>query len=49
MIEEHNRKFDILFDNLAEIGGSYNGITTSYGRCVHEVGNKILLHRATAA
>ena len=49
ILDEHNKKFGILFDNLAEIGNSYNGVATSYGRCVHGVGNELLLHRATAA
>ncbi len=32
-----------------EIENSYNGVCTSYEKCDHGVGNKLLLHRATAA
>jgi hypothetical protein len=28
---------------------SYNGVCTSYAKCIHGVGNKLLLHQATAA
>ena len=44
-----NNKYGILFVNLTEIGNSYNGVCTSYGRCIHGVGNKLLLHRAMAS
>ncbi len=33
---------------MVEIGNSYNGICTSYGKCVHGIENELLLHRATA-
>ena len=46
---DQNKKYNILFENLMEIGNSYNGVCTSYGKCIHKVGNNLLLHRATAA
>ncbi len=46
---EQNRKIDIMFSDVAEIGDCYNGECTSYGKCIHGVGNKLLLHQAKAA
>jgi hypothetical protein len=38
-----------MFSDVAEIGDCYNGVCTSYRKFIHGVGNKLLLHRATAA
>jgi hypothetical protein len=38
-----------MFSDVAEIRDCYNGVCTSYGKCIHGVGNKLLLHRAMAA
>jgi hypothetical protein len=38
-----------MFSDVAEIGDCYNGVCTSYGKCIHGVGNKLLLHQAMAA
>ncbi len=46
---EQNRKIDIMFSDIAEIGDCYNGVCTSYRKCIHGVGNEHLLHRAKAA
>ncbi len=46
---EQNIKIDIMFSDIAEIGGCYNGVCSSYGKCIHGVGNKLLLHQAMAA
>jgi hypothetical protein len=43
------RKYESLFQNMVEIGNGYNGICTSYGKCIHGIGNELLLRRATAA
>ncbi len=36
-----------MHSDLAEIGDRYNGICTSYGKCIHEVGIELLYHRVT--
>jgi hypothetical protein len=46
---EQNRKIDIMFSDVAEIGDCYNGVCTSYGKCILGVGNKLLLPRVMAA
>ncbi len=45
---EQHRKFD-MFSDVTEIGKEYNGVCTSYGKCIHGVGNELLLPRATSA
>ncbi len=46
---EQHRKFDIMFSNVTEISEGYNGLCTSYRKCIHGVGNELLLHQATSA
>jgi hypothetical protein len=46
---EQHVKFDIMFSNVTEIGEGYNGVCTSYGKCIHRVGNELLLHQAMSA
>jgi hypothetical protein len=38
-----------MFSDVAEIGDSYNGVCTSYRKCIHGVENKLFLHQAMAA
>ncbi len=39
----------MMFSDVTELGMNYNRICTSYGKCIHGVGNELLLHRATSA